>query len=235
MDLAGKTILITGGARRIGAAIAFRLAVCGGVVLLHFNNSREEAARTIAGLPGSGHRLVGPVDFSAPDASELLAGLVGQCDILINNASLYRARGDDPKELERRYFQVNCRVPTQLMQWLAAGRRGGAIVNLLDQVVLRECVPDDPYTRSRRALFAETLRAAREFAAVGVRVNAVAPGPVLPPVGLEGSRMEKELRSVPLGRPVAVNDLVDAVEFLIVNDSVTGAVLPVDCGQHLTG
>ena len=234
MEISGKTFLVTGAARRIGRAIALRLAERGGRVIIHFNSSRDDAERTLSLLPGGGHRLIGPVDFASPSAAEQLASVVRECDALVNNASLYRARDDDPAELEKRYFAVNFHTPLALMRRFAAAGRPGVIVNLLDQAVLREKPADDPYTRSRRALLGETLRGAVEFAPLGIRVNGVAPGPVLPPVGLEGSKMTKELRSVPLGRPVEVADLVSAIEFLIVNDSVTGAILPVDCGQHLS-
>ena len=235
MEISGKTFLVTGAARRIGRALSLRLAERGGRVILHFNRSRDDAEKTLAELPGTGHRLAGPVDFASPLAAEQLFSIVRECDGLVNNASLYRARGDDPSELEERYFTVNVHTPTALMRFFSAAKRPGVIVNLLDQAAMREHPASDPYTCSRRALLEETLRAAVEFAPLGIRVNGVAPGPVLPPVGLEDSKMTKELRSVPLGRPVGVADLIDAIEFLIVNDSVTGAILPVDCGQHLSG
>ena len=234
MEISGKTFLVTGAARRIGRAIALRLAQRGGRVILHFNRSRADAEKTLAELSGTGHLLAGPVDFASPLAAEQLAPITRECDGLVNNASLYRARGDDPAELEKRYFAVNVATPTALMRSFAAAKHPCVIVNLLDQAAMREDFSSDPYTRSRRALLEETLHAAVDFAPLGIRVNGVAPGPVLPPVGLEGSKMVRELRSVPLRRPVEVADLVSAIEFLIVNDSVTGAILPVDCGQHLS-
>ena len=110
----------------------------------------------------------------------------------------------------------------------------GAVVNFLDQAVLNPAPAEDAdYLASRRKLARSTVDFAREFAAKNLRFNAVAPGPVLPPVGLENSKMEKTLRSIPLKRPVALDDLVSAVLFLAGNDSITGAILPVDCGAGI--
>ena len=78
-----------------------------------------------------------------------------------------------------------------------------------------------------------TLQLAKAWGNFDIRINAVAPGPMLPPSWAPDSKMAKTLPTLALRRPVAVEDFTSAVEFLITNNSVTGAIIPVDCGQHL--
>ena len=130
---------------------------------------------------------------------------------------------------------MNYLAPVELMRRFAAQElTEGAVVNLIDQAVLAAAPSEEEtYLASRRKLAEATRKFARKFAEKNLRFNAVAPGPVLPPVGLEHSKMEKTLRRVPLRRPVEVSDLAAAVLFLAANDSITGALLPVDCGTAL--
>ena len=128
---------------------------------------------------------------------------------------------------------VNFSAPVRLMQYFAeyAGRPG-CIINLLDQAI---CRPDEnsfSYALSKKAL-AEATRAAALQLAPEIRVNGLAPGPVLPPAEMPESRMEKTLRSIPLRRPVALQDLCKGAVFLAENESMTGSVLFIDCGQSL--
>ena len=232
MDLDGRHALVTGGAVRVGASLVRALAEAGARVTVHCRNSRSEAERLVSELPGAGHRVV-CADLSSGEAgaAELWKQLDAPVDVLVNNASCYRL----PAGEERLYDLVNHRAPVELMRRFAAQEMYcGAVVNLLDQAVLNPApAEDEAYLESRRRLAAATREFARRFAAKNLRFNAVAPGPVLPPRGLENSKMEKTLKRVPLGRPVAVADLVAAVLFLIGNDSITGAILPVDCGMSL--
>ena len=231
MELVGKHVLVTGGAVRVGAAIVRAFAGAGARVTIHCRE-HAAAARELAAELGPGHRVV-TADFSsgAEGAAALWAKLDAPVDVLVNNASCYRL----PEARRRLYDLVNHLAPVELMRRFAAQDLGeGAVVNLLDQAVLA-AVPaeEETYLASRRRLAAATREFAREFAARNYRFNAVAPGPVLPPPGLEHSKMAKTLRSVPLGRPVGVADLAAAVLFLAANDSITGALLPVDCGTAL--
>ena len=232
MDLNGRHALVTGGAVRVGASLVRALAGAGARVTVHCRESRCEAERLISELPGAGHR-VACANFASGEAgaAELWEQLDAPVDVLVNNASCYRL----PAGLEKLYDSVNYRAPLELMRRFAAQEiPNGAVVNVLDQAVLNPApAEDEKYLDSRRKLAAATREFARRFAAKNLRFNAVAPGPMLPPRGLENSKMEKTLRQVPLGRPVAVADLVAAVLFLIGNDSVTGAILPVDCGISL--
>ncbi len=233
MNLAGQRILVTGGARRIGAVIAKCLAGRGAVLLIHCHTAAAAGGELLAELPGAGHRLLAGYDFADPEAADRLYDAAGPVDLLVNNASAYRLTGADAAG---RYDRINYLAPLTLMRRYCAGRTGGgAIVNVLDQEVLHPEPPVSDYLASRLKLLESTLEFALSRAADGIRVNAVAPGPMIPPVGLEHSRMLRTLATVPLGRRVEPDDLADAVAFLLSNDSITGAVLPVDCGQRLSG
>ena len=161
----------------------------------------------------------------------------GRVDILINNASMYRLASlvDAPEALDREHFEVNFWSPLALMKAFAAqpDLTEGVVVNLLDQEISGISPRGGGYSLSRRALAEATLELARELGPRNLRFNAVAPGPVLPPVGLEHSKMEKTLPTLPLRRKVELSDLAEAVLFLCRNDSITGEILRVDCGQHL--
>ncbi len=232
MDFKGKHVLVTGGAVRVGERIVRAFAAAGARVTIHCCSSLNAARRLAAGLPGGVHE-VATADFSpgAAGARELWEKLTLPVDILINNASCYRL----PEEEAWRYEAVNHLAPLELMRcFVRQELPEGAVVNLLDQAVLNDRHREEErYLESRRRLAADTLAFARDFAARNFRFNAVAPGPVLPPRGMENSRMRKTLESVPLGRPVMLDDLVRGILFLAGCSSATGAILPVDCGQHL--
>ena len=232
MDFSGKHVLVTGGALRVGAALCRAFAAAGAQVTIHCNSSAAAAETLAAELPGSGHTVVA-ADFTPgePGAAELWSKLELPVDVLVNNASCYRL----PAERSGEYEAVNRRAPRELMRRFAEQELSeGAVVNFLDQAVLNENSAEDPvYVASRRGLMEDTLDFARRCGARNLRFNAVAPGPVIPPRGLENSKMLKTLKHVPLARPVALDDLVKAVLFLAGCDSITGAILPVDCGMHL--
>ena len=229
MQFAGKHVLVTGGAVRVGAAVVRAFAASGARVTIHCRNNFAAAEALAAETGGNVERA----DFSsgAAGAAELWEKLDLPVDLLVNNASCYRR----PEGERGFYDKVNYEAPVELMRRFAAQElHEGAVVNFLDQAVLSSAPTEEAcYLDSRRKLARATVEFAREFAGKNLRFNAVAPGPVLPPVGLENSRMEKTLRSIPLRRPVALDDLVEAVLFLAGCDSVTGAILPVDCGAHI--
>lgn len=231
MEIRGKHVVVTGGAVRVGAALVRAFAHAGARVTIHCRNNADAGAKLAAEVGG---RVV-RADFSAGSAgaAELWEELDAPVDILVNNASCYRL-GADRRALYRR---VNFEAPRELMRRFASQKLAeGAVVNILDAAVLDPASAEDAdYLGSRRELARATVEFARAFAGRNLRFNAVAPGPVLPPVGLESSRMEKTLRRVPLGRPVALDDLTNAVLFLAGNSSITGAILPVDCGAAIFG
>ena len=228
MQFRNKHVIVTGGAVRVGAAVVRAFAAAGARVTVHCRANFAAAEKLVSEL-GPQHRVV-CADFSngAEGAAELWDSLDTPVDILVNNASCYRL----PEERHYLYARVNYEAPLELLRRFAAQEiPEGAVVNFLDQAVLDpDPAEEKDYLDSRRALARATVDFARDFAGKNLRFNAVAPGPVLPPVGLENSKMEKTLKSIPLRRPVELADLVAAVLFLAGNSSITGAILPVDCG-----
>jgi pteridine reductase len=222
MNIIGKRVLLTGGALRIGRAICIAFAEAGAEVIIHCNKSLEQAQELLNALPGSGHQVI-QCDLNSP---EKLLDKCGQIDILINNASVYRL----PKEEEEQYMKINYAAPMSLMkQFTAQNLDEGCIINFLDA---KENYSSDPYSISKQALRDATLEAALKFAPK-IRVNAIAPGPVLPPVDINGLGMQEILKEVPMARQVPLNDITDACLFLIKNESLTGQIIYVDGGQHL--
>ena len=237
MRIDGKTVLVTGGARRVGANIVRAFAAEEADVILHVRHSREEAAELAASLPRPERCRILMADFAIPGAAAKLFAECGQVDILVNNASMFEtdelASGNEAHDREQ--FEVNFWSPLALMRAFAAQElpEGGAIVNLLDQEVTHRPAHGGAYALSRRALADATLELARELGPRNLRVNAVAPGPVLPPPWIPDGKMARTIPTLPLRRKVELDDLTAAVLFLCRNDSITGQILCVDCGQSL--
>ncbi len=223
--MAGKRVLITGGTVRAGAALADAFAEAGAEVIVH--------ART---MPENPRYRVLTGDLSEPGTAERLIAEAGQLDILINNASVYR-RNPFQQESEteiRQQMDVNFFAPLALMKAFAAAYSGrdGVIINILDQAVYGYAPDSFGYLAGKQALAHATESAALAYAP-DIRVNGIAPGPMLPPKGMEYSGMKQTMKRIPLAHPVALADFAAAALFLASNRSVTGTILMVDCGQHL--
>ena len=209
-----KTVLVTGGVVRIGRAIAGRLRADGWRVL------------TSSHRPDAGADIV--ADLSEPMGAEKLYAAALQLlggnppDALVNNAALFT--GD-----EAVLKAVNLEVPKRLTMMMAGRGKGvGAVVNVLDASAGRpDTCASVGYRETKEELRAFTLSSAMMFAA-SLRVNGVAPGPVLAPDGVH----EKAAATL-LGRRPTAEDVAAAVAYLLTAESVTGVVLPVDSGQHL--
>ena len=209
-----KTVLVTGGVVRIGRAIAGRLRADGWRVL------------TSSHRPDAGADIV--ADLSEPMGAEKLYAAALQLlggnppDALVNNAALFT--GD-----EAVLKAVNLEAPKRLTMMMAGRGKGvGAVVNVLDASADRpDTCASAGYRETKEELRAFTLSSAMMFAA-SLRVNGVAPGPVLAPAGVH----EKAAATL-LGRRPTVEDVAAAVSYLLTAESVTGVVLSVDSGQHL--
>ena len=235
--LDGKRVLVTGAAQRLGAVIARTFADCGAAVVVHCFQSSEDAEQLIASLPpcpaSFRHETVS-CDLADLDAVRRMAETVGPVDILVNNAAMW-IRGDTPRNELDRQEAVNHTAPCKLIRLFAALRPDGrefTAVNILDAAVLSGSGSATPYEAAKAALYHDTFALARELAP-HVRVNAVAPGPVFAPRELGSRGMKRTPGTLPLKHPVDPLDVARAVVFLASAPSVTGAVLPVDCGQSL--
>ena len=252
MELSGCGALVTGGARRIGGAIATALAQEGARVAIHYRGSQEAAEARVAEIEEAGGTAVavrGSLD-SAAEAEALFASAVeavGPIHVLVNNASTFR-RSDitSPVDSLVEDWGVHVEAPWALSRALAhqlpESAEGqiseGQILNILDW---RATIPDPQYVTycvAKGGLHALTLTLAR---ALGprIRVNAVSPGAILPlevsgESAPSGPNPADALRDLPIPRMGEVDDIVRASLFLIRDaDYTTGTVIPVDGGRHL--
>lgn len=243
-QLAGKTALVTGAAKRIGRATALALATERVHVVLHYGRSEDEAEQVAARARALG---VGAwtiqADLGTPDGAESLIPkaleAAGPLDILVNNASIFTESriGDLSVEDLARNIQVNAVAPLLIARAFARQDRPGmwgAILNFLDARVVEYDAQHAAYHISKRMLYTLTRMMALEFAP-RVRVNAVAPGLILPPPGKDASYLETLASTNPLHRVGTVEEITDAALFLLRSGFVTGQVIYVDGGRHLKG
>lgn len=231
--------LVTGAGRRIGRAIALALSRQGYAVVLHANRSRGDAealAREIAGAGGRAHVVLADLADSEAVAGLMAAAAVfGPLTLLVNNAGEFEP--DEIGSLERARYErtmaVNLAAPLFLAQAFAAqAPDGAAIVNIVDQRVLKPTPRFFSYTLSKSALHAATVTLAQALAPK-LRVNAVAPGPTLPSPRQTEAEFAAQAATLPLERGPAPEDIAAAVAYLAGADSVTGVTIAVDGGQHL--
>ncbi|MGN0844612.1 MAG: SDR family NAD(P)-dependent oxidoreductase [Kiritimatiellia bacterium] len=245
MNLLDKVALVTGGAKRIGREIALSLANEGCDIVIHCNTSHTEAdvlAREIRSLGRRAWTVC--ADFTNPYAPETMLQtaweLSGWIDILVNNASLYTHEELDSISIEdmENLWRINALAPLLLarkMSTLAAESEilpidyCGRIINLLDRDIAKPPVRGLPYWMLKRSLADFTIAAARQLAP-RFTVNAIAPGPVLPP---ENITLTEAAGPLPLGVRPLPSDIASAVAYLARAVTVTGQILYVDSGQHL--
>jgi len=225
-------VLVTGGAKRLGAAIARAVAAAGHDVVIHYGVSQAEA-ETLATELG-GEAVAGDLADPAgiPDLfARACAG--GPVDGLVNSASAFEfdAPGAIDPALAGRLYAINCTAPALLAAALAAQGRAGAVVNLLDQKLANPNPDFFSYTLSKAALAQATVLMAQGFAP-RVRVNAVAPGLTLPSGDQSDGEFARVASANLLRHPVGAERVAEAVVYLLGAESVTGQTLFVDAGQR---
>lgn len=206
-ELDGSTALVTGATAGIGRAIALRLAALGASVIVHGRNEQRgaETVKEIAAAGGKARFVA--ADLSSSEDVLRLAAEAGEVDILINNAGIYRfaSTPDTTAEMFDAHMAVNSRAPMLLVGALAPGmaaRGRGAIVSVSTGAATTPVRESGAYGASKAALELLTRVWADEFGAQGVRVNAVAPGPVSTPGTEEmgGETLQAIGRTTVLGR-----------------------------------
>ena len=233
--------LITGAAHRIGRAVALELARQGYAIGLHYHHSREKAEVTAAEIGAMGVPVY-PLPADLSDAGQIdalfaqVAGLPHSLKVLVNSAAVMTAGNlrDLPVEAWDATLDLNLRAP-----WLCARSalrlmesNGGVIVNISDSGAGKPWTGYAAYVISKTGLESLTRLLARSFAPT-VRVNAVAPGLILPSDDLPGETWQRLVDRLPLKTAGSPEDIARAVLFFVQNPHVTGQVLAVDGGYQL--
>lgn len=235
--------LITGGAKRIGAALAQALHDDGWRVLLHYHQSAAEAEALVARFnerrPDSAHALA--ANLLQPEAVEALAEAAithwGQIDLLINNASTYYPSpvGEFSLSQWQDLLGSNLQAPLFLSQALAPSlaEQRGSIINFIDIQVEKLLPKHALYLAAKAGLRTATQALALELAPK-IRVNGIAPGAILwPEPEPDAPTKANKIAKIPLQRLGTVADIVAAARYLIAASYVTGEILSVDGGSRL--
>jgi NAD(P)-dependent dehydrogenase (short-subunit alcohol dehydrogenase family) len=236
------TVLVTGAGRRLGRTIALDFAKCGWSVGIHYRASSADALGLVAEIEGTGGKAAAfAADLADADALapliEACAEALGAPTCLINNAARFEwdSVATLGAETWQAHLDVNLRAPIFLTQAFARtlpeGPEGN-VINLIDQRILRLDPEHFSYTIAKAALWTATQTMAQALAP-RIRVNAIAPGPVLRSQGRSQAEFERECRSTPLHRTVSAEDVTSAIRFLIETKSITGQMIALDAGQHL--
>ena len=236
-----KKIIITGGATRVGAAIAKSLAGYDVDITVHFNKSRNSANKLKKELEDLGSKVfLIKADLNKTyqaqklvrDAFKKMRGL----DCLINNASIFENDSlinFNDKSFSK-HMNVNLKAPALLIQNFKkyVKNNHGNIINIIDQRIEKLTPYFFSYTLSKSALGVLTLTSAMKLAP-NIRVNAISPGPTLKNKRQSESHFKKQWKSVLLKRKVNLENICETVKFLIKNDNITGEIINVDSGQRL--
>ena len=237
-----QLVLITGGAVRIGKAIALCLSNGGYSIAIQYNRSKDEAVDLVASINQVGGRAACfHASLSKHEEIEALIRQVretmGPLTCLVNNASHFADDRLPALSLEgwREHMAVNLEAPVFLSQAFAAqfpDGQNGNIINIIDQRVLRPNPHFFSYTLSKSALWAATRTMAQALAP-RIRVNAIGPGPALGSVYQSQADFEQECRAMPLGHGTTPEEIADAALFVLRAKSMTGQMIALDGGQHL--
>jgi pteridine reductase len=242
VELRGATALITGGAHRLGRAIALGLADAGAHIAFTYLSSESAAAQTARDIADRGVRALAIRADAADDiqvarALAEIGSAFARLDLWVANAGVFRrtplgrAGDTDWDDMFRLNFSTFL-VPALRIGPLMVRQGGGCIVALADVAALRPWVEYIPYCVAKRAVVALAQRLAVTLAPA-VRVNAIAPGPVLFPDNYPAAARAREIARTQLKRQGTPEDVAAAVRFFATAEYVTGTVLPVDGGRLL--
>jgi NAD(P)-dependent dehydrogenase (short-subunit alcohol dehydrogenase family) len=232
--------LVTGAAHRLGKAFALSLARMGYSIALHYRGSASEAEKTVKEIRALGVDCL-PIraDLTKPEKIKFLFSMVDEFNaplkVLVNSAAVMLA--GKPKELDIKDWNttidLNLRAPFLLSQQAAERMtNGGLIVNITDIGATKAWSRYPSYTVSKAGLESLTKILARAFAP-DIRVNAIAPGLVLPSDVVSEEAWNKLIDKLPLKRAATIDEITSALEFLIKNEYITGHTLVVDGGYSL--
>jgi len=237
MEIKGKNILITGGAKRIGKALSLELAKDGANIIIHYFNSVGEAQdlqKTINTLGVKAYIFQADLrdEFQLKNMIKQIKNTV-DVDILINNASIYYPVKIEEASLSDldNFYKIHVQAPFLLSKEFGIDmykRKEGRIINIVDYAAKIPYKDYTPYAISKGAMLTMTKAFAKEFAPY-VLVNAILPGPIIPPENLEDK--EIPLKKTVLKRWAGEIEVYKAVKYLIESDFTTGAEIPVEGGR----
>ena len=236
-----KKIIITGGATRIGAAIAKSLATFDAKISIHFNKSKNSASKLKNKLEDLGAEVyLFKADLSnfkqtqnlIKNAHKKMKGL----DCLINNASIFENDNLDnfTDNSFLKHLNINLKAPAILTQNFKKliKNKNGCIINIIDQRVEKLTPFFFSYTLSKSSLVTLTKTSAMKLAP-NIRVNGISPGPTLKNKRQSERHFKKQWRSILLKKKVDLDSICNGVKFLISNQSITGEIINIDSGQRL--
>ena len=235
MELRGKAAVVTGGAVRLGKALALALAKEGVTLAIHYNSSVGPADETVAELEAMGADAVAiQGDLSqaaqAPLVIERAVAHLGSVDILVNSAAIFEAASlaATTEAGWDKHFAVNLKAPFFLSQAFAKH-----IINIADWRGMRPDTHYLAYSLTKAGVLSLTQALALALAP-NIQVNAIAPGAILPPPGKDQAYLDRLAQAVPLQRVGSPQEIAQALVYLLRSDFVTGETLFVTGGEHLT-
>ena len=241
-DTIPRTALVTGGAKRLGRAMALALAGAGFDVAIHYATSTAEAEDTAAAIRALGRRaaLLRADLAREAEVAALVPGAqaaLGPIGVLVNNASTFERDEwhDATRESWDRHIEPNLRAPFVLAQAMAKAlpdSAEGAVVNLLDQRVWSLTPHFVSYTVSKAGLWALTQAMALALAP-RIRVNGIGPGPAMASPRQTAEQFARQCASVPLQRGTSPEEIAAALLAILAFPSMTGQMIALDGGQHM--
>ncbi|HEY0917853.1 SDR family oxidoreductase [Devosia sp.] len=239
---ARRVALVTGAADRIGAALARRLAREGWAVVVHHRKSADKAAALVDAITAAGgEAAVLQADLAdRAQRGRVVSGAgepFGPLTLLVNNASIFErdAASDVDERLWDAHFAIHAEAPAFLARDFAAQLPQGAngnIVNIIDARVLDLSPAYFSYTLSKSVLWTMTRTLAQSLAP-RIRVNAIAPGPTLPPPHVTPEAHARRLAQLPLGRAADPDGIADGLMAILALPAMTGQMIALDGGEHL--
>jgi NAD(P)-dependent dehydrogenase (short-subunit alcohol dehydrogenase family) len=229
MTTTNKIAIVTGGGKRVGAAIVGALVADGWRVFAHVHHEADA-------VPEGAQKIV--ADLSDPDCGRaIFAAAGGPVGLLVNNAARFAWDGFGEASAAEfdAHMAVNARAPMLLIEAMAKAHVAGSaalVVNILDAKLAAPNPDYLSYTLSKYAAAGLTELAARALAGKGIRVNAIAPALMLPSGPQDAENYARVHALNPLARGVEVADLIGALRFLIDQPAMTGVTIPIDGGQR---
>ena len=236
-----RKIIITGGATRIGAAIAEKLSGPKKEIVIHYNRSKLKAENLKKKLQNYGSKIyLVKGDLSKEkDINKIIKiakSKLKYFDCLINNASLFDNDKIENFKIDswEKHMSTNLRAPAFLSKEFSKNIRGknNNIINIIDQRVFKLTPFFFSYTISKTGLYTLTKTSAMSLSP-NIRVNGIAPGPTIKNKRQSEKHFKKQYLATPLKQQVDVKEICNAVDFFIKNSSITGQVLAIDSGQNL--